>query len=56
MGGVVKIGVVPNLVREAAVRFTRQLVAAGKMMGIPIHDHLIVAGNGYTSMAERQLL
>ena len=38
------------------IRVTRQLVAAGKMMGIPIHDHLIVAGNGYTSMAERQLL
>ncbi len=38
------------------IRITRQLVAAGKMMGIPIHDHLIVAGNGYTSMAERQLL
>ena len=38
------------------IRITRQLVAAGKMMGIPIHDHLIVAGNRYTSMAERQLL
>lgn len=38
------------------IRITRQLVEAGKLMGIPIHDHLIVAGNGYTSMAERQLL
>ena len=38
------------------IRITRQLVSAGKIMGIPIHDHLIVAGNEYTSMAERQLL
>lgn len=38
------------------IRITRQLVSAGKIMGIPIHDHVIVAGNQYTSMAERQLL
>ncbi len=38
------------------IRITRQLVEAGKLMGIPIHDHLIVAGNGYTSMAERGLM
>ncbi len=38
------------------IRITRQLTEAGKLMGIPVHDHLIVAGNGYTSMAERQLL
>lgn len=38
------------------IRITRQLVEAGKLMGIPVHDHLIVAGSGYTSMAERQLL
>lgn len=38
------------------IRITRQLVDAGKLMGIPVHDHIIVAGNGYTSMAERQLI
>lgn len=38
------------------IRITRQLVSAGKIMGIPIHDHLIVGGNQYVSMAERQLL
>lgn len=38
------------------IRITRQLVEAGKLMGIPVHDHLIVAGNGYTSMAERGLM
>lgn len=38
------------------IRITRQLVEAGKLMGIPVHDHIIVAGNGYTSMAERNLM
>ncbi|WP_457653444.1 RadC family protein [Rhodocaloribacter sp.] len=38
------------------VRITRQLVEAGKLMGIPVHDHLIIAGNGYTSLAERGLM
>jgi DNA repair protein RadC len=35
---------------------TRQLVEAGKIIGIPVHDHLIIAGNTYTSFAERGLL
>ena len=35
---------------------TRQLVEAGKILGIPLHDHVIVAGDGYTSFAERGLL
>ena len=38
------------------VRITRQLADAGTLMGIPVHDHLIIAGKGYTSMAERGLL
>lgn len=38
------------------IRITRQLVEAGKLMGIPVHDHIIIAGNGYTSMAERHLM
>ncbi len=38
------------------IRVTRQLVEAGKLMGIPVHDHLIIAGNGYTSLAERGLM
>jgi len=38
------------------VEITRQLVEAGKVVGIPVHDHLIVAGNRYTSFAERGLL
>lgn len=38
------------------VEITRQLAEAGKIIGIPIHDHIIVAGEKYTSMAERGLL
>lgn len=38
------------------IRITRQLVEAGKLMGIPVHDHLIIAGKTYTSLAERGLM
>ncbi|RMF54246.1 MAG: JAB domain-containing protein [Bacteroidetes bacterium] len=38
------------------IRVTRQLVEAGRLMGIPVHDHLIIAGTQYTSLAERGLL
>ncbi len=38
------------------VLITKQLVEAGKIIGIPVHDHLIIAGNSYTSFAERGLL
>jgi DNA repair protein RadC len=36
---------------------TKQLVEAGKILGIPLHDHIIVTdGNGYMSFAERNLI
>lgn len=35
---------------------TRQLVESGRIIGIPVHDHIIIAGNTYTSFAERGLL
>lgn len=38
------------------LQITRQLHEAGKILGIPIHDHVIVAGNSYTSFAERGIL
>ena len=43
------------------VAITRQLVEAGKVMGIPVHDHLIIADYEgsrptFTSLAERGLL
>jgi DNA repair protein RadC len=38
------------------IDITRQLAEAGKIVGIPLHDHVIVAGKGYTSLAERGVL
>ena len=38
------------------VRVTRQLAEAGRLMGIPLHDHIICHDHGYTSLAERGLL
>lgn len=38
------------------LRITRQLVGAGKLLGIPVHDHLIIAEDRYTSLAERGLM
>jgi len=35
---------------------TRQLVESGKILGIPVHDHIIIAGSRYVSFAERGLL
>ena len=34
----------------------RQLVEAGNLKGVPIHDHLIIAENRFVSLAERGLL
>ena len=38
------------------VAITRQLVEAGAILGIPVRDHLIVAGDGFTSLARRGLI
>ena len=38
------------------IRITRQLVEAGRLMGIEVHDHIIVTQEGYTSLAERGLM
>jgi DNA repair protein RadC len=38
------------------LEITKQLVEAGKIIGIPLHDHIIVAGDKYTSLAERGFL
>ncbi|MGA3243394.1 MAG: DNA repair protein RadC [Bacteroidota bacterium] len=38
------------------ITITRQLVESGKVLGIPVHDHVIIAEDGYTSFAERGLL
>lgn len=41
---------------KADVAITRQLVQGGQALGIPVRDHLIVAGSRYTSLAERGLI
>lgn len=38
------------------IEITRRLVEAGKMMGIPVRDHIIIAGDTFTSLAERDLM
>jgi DNA repair protein RadC len=38
------------------VKITRQLTEAGAIMGVPVHDHLIIAEHGYTSLAERGVI
>jgi DNA repair protein RadC len=38
------------------VSITRQIVETGKIIGIPVHDHIIFAGHSFTSFAERGLL
>lgn len=35
---------------------TRTLVKAGKLLGLPVQDHLIVTLDGFTSLADRGLL
>ncbi|MEP0547594.1 MAG: JAB domain-containing protein [Rhodothermales bacterium] len=38
------------------VEITKRLVETGRLMGIPVHDHLIITGDSYTSLAERGLM
>lgn len=38
------------------IAITKQIVEASKVVGIPVHDHLIIAGGGFTSFAERGLM
>ena len=37
------------------VAVTRQLARAGEVVGIPLRDHVIIAGDAFTSLAERGL-
>jgi DNA repair protein RadC len=38
------------------VTVTGQLVQAGAVVGIPLRDHVIIAGDGFTSLARRGLI
>jgi DNA repair protein RadC len=38
------------------IAMTRQIVEAGKVIGITVHDHIVFANEHYSSFAERGLL
>jgi DNA repair protein RadC len=38
------------------IAMTRQLVESGKILGITVHDHIIIAGDRFTSFADRKLM
>ncbi len=38
------------------IEITRQLIAAGHVLGIPLHDHVIIAGEQYLSMVNEGLI
>ncbi len=38
------------------IAITKQVVDSGKILGIPVHDHIIFAEDTYTSFAERGLM
>jgi DNA repair protein RadC len=37
------------------IRITKKIVETGKIMEIPVFDHLIIAGETYTSFVEKRL-
>ncbi|MCK6506208.1 DNA repair protein RadC [Myxococcota bacterium] len=41
---------------EADAEVTRRLAAAGRVLGIPLLDHLVLVRGGYTSLAEQGVL
>jgi DNA repair protein RadC len=38
------------------ISITKKIAEAGKLMDIPVFDHLIVTGEGYTSFVEKRLI
>jgi len=41
---------------EEDLRITKQLVEAGRLLGIKVYDHIILAGEDYRSLADEGLL
>jgi DNA repair protein RadC len=41
---------------QTDINVTRKIVEAGKVMDIPIFDHIIIAGSNYLSFVERRLI
>ena len=38
------------------ITFTKNVINCGRMMGIKVHDHLVVSNRGYCSMNEQGLI
>ena len=38
------------------ISITKKVVESGKIMDIPVFDHIIIAGNGFTSFVEKRLI
>ncbi len=38
------------------IEITKKIVESGKILGIPVFDHLIIADNSYTSFVEKRLI
>jgi DNA repair protein RadC len=41
---------------RADIQLTKRLRKAGKLLGIPVDDHLIIAGDGFTSFKTKGLI
>jgi DNA repair protein RadC len=41
---------------EEDIRITRQLVEAGRLLGVKVYDHIILAGSAYRSFADDGLI
>jgi DNA repair protein RadC len=41
---------------RADVRLTKRINKAGKLLGIPVDDHIIIAGDGFTSLKSKGVL
>ncbi len=41
---------------RADIQLTKRIAEAGKLLGIPVQDHVIVAGDGFTSFKAKNLL
>ncbi len=41
---------------EEDKKLTKKLVESGKLLDIPVFDHIIIAGNTYTSFVEKRLI
>ncbi len=41
---------------EEDKKLTQKMVEAGKLLDIPVFDHIIIAGNSYTSFVEKRII